>query len=104
MKKIMLVCAAGMSTSLLVSKMQEAAEDKDMKTDIFSTPASEAESILDDKEISVVLLAPQVRYLKNKYEKILAPKGIPFDVIDMTDYGMMNGQNVLELALKLMED
>ncbi len=28
MKKILLVCSAGMSTSLLVSKMQQAAKDK----------------------------------------------------------------------------
>ena len=36
MKKIMLVCSAGMSTSLLVTKMQKAAADnsrRDPKTD-----------------------------------------------------------------------
>ena len=30
-KTIMLVCSAGMSTSLLVTKMQKAAEDRGMK-------------------------------------------------------------------------
>ena len=31
MKKILLVCNAGMSTSMLVLKMEKAAQDKDMK-------------------------------------------------------------------------
>ena len=34
-KTIMLVCSAGMSTSLLVTKMQKAAEAKGMDADIF---------------------------------------------------------------------
>ncbi len=34
-KKVMLVCAAGMSTSLLVSKMQKAAKEQGEDVDIF---------------------------------------------------------------------
>jgi PTS system cellobiose-specific IIB component len=36
-----------------------------------------------------------------KQKKICEPKGIPVDVIPMVDYGMMNGQKVLDFALKL---
>ena len=35
-KTIMLVCSAGMSTSLLVTKMQKAAEEQGIDTDIFA--------------------------------------------------------------------
>ena len=35
MKRIMLVCAAGMSTSLLVTKMEKAAADQGLESDIF---------------------------------------------------------------------
>jgi len=38
-KTIMLVCSAGMSTSLLVTKMQKAAEDRGMEADIFAVSA-----------------------------------------------------------------
>ena len=34
-KTIMLACSAGMSTSLLVTKMQKAAEEKGMEADIL---------------------------------------------------------------------
>ena len=54
MKKIMLVCAAGMSTSLLVTKMEAAGVSK------------------------------------------------PCDVIDMKDYGMMNGEAVYKKAKAMM--
>ena len=41
MKTIMLVCNAGMSTSLLVNKMKAAAAEIDNETfDIFATPLS----------------------------------------------------------------
>ncbi|KGH57707.1 PTS sugar transporter subunit IIB, partial [Oenococcus oeni] len=40
-KKVMLVCAAGMSTSLLVSKMQKAAKAHGEDVDIFATAASD---------------------------------------------------------------
>lgn len=43
---IMLACAAGMSTSLLVTKMQKAAEDKGLDAEIFAVPAPEAEEIV----------------------------------------------------------
>ncbi|MGO3791841.1 MAG: PTS sugar transporter subunit IIB, partial [Enterococcus gilvus] len=43
MKTIMLVCAAGMSTSLLVTKMEKAAEAQSLETRIFALSASEAD-------------------------------------------------------------
>ena len=100
-KTIMLVCSAGMSTSLLVTKMQKAAEAKGIDAEIFAVSASEADSNIESKGIDVLLLGPQVRFMKSQFEKKLEPKGIPLDVINMTDYGMMNGENVLAQALKL---
>ena len=48
-KTIMLVCAAGMSTSLLVSKMQKAAEAEGVDAEIFATAASDADNKLSEK-------------------------------------------------------
>lgn len=105
MKRIMLVCAAGMSTSLLVTKMEKAAEAQGLESDIFAVSASEADTKLEDtdKPVDVLLLGPQVRFMKNQFETKLEPKGIPVDVIEMKDYGMMNGEAVLNTALNLMK-
>jgi PTS system cellobiose-specific IIB component len=40
--------------------------------------------------------------MKSQFEKKLEGKNIPFEVINMADYGMMNGENVLNAAIKLM--
>lgn len=103
MERIMLVCSAGMSTSLLVTKMEEVAQARGLETDIFAVSATEAESRLQDAEqpVDVLLLGPQVRYMKPQFEGKLAGQ-IPVDVIDMKDYGMMNGEAVLDNALTLI--
>ena len=82
-KTIMLVCSAGMSTSLLVTKMQKAAEEEGIDTDIFAVSASDADNHLASKEVDVLLLGPQVRFMKADFEKRLEPKGIPLDIINM---------------------
>ncbi len=102
-KTIMLVCSAGMSTSLMVTKMQKAAEEKGMEADIFAVSASDADNNLESKNVDVLLLGPQVRFMKAQFEQKLAPKGIPLDVINMQDYGMMNGEKVLAQAENLMK-
>lgn len=102
-KTIMLVCSAGMSTSLLVTKMEKAAEARGLDAEIFAVSASEADSHLESKNIDVMLLGPQVRFMKAQFEPKLAEKGIPLEVINMQDYGMMNGEKVLDQALSLMK-
>lgn len=102
-KTIMLVCSAGMSTSLLVTKMEKAATARDMEAEIFAVSASDADNNLDSKTIDVVLLGPQVRFMKAQFEKKLEGKDIPLEVINMQDYGMMNGEKVLERAIELMK-
>jgi PTS system cellobiose-specific IIB component len=96
---IRLFCAAGMSTSLLVSKMKEAAKTKGVEVDIEAFPESQMDKHLD--KVNVALLGPQVGYTLGKAKGICEPKGVPVEVIPMVDYGMMNGAKVLDLALKL---
>ncbi len=101
MLTIRLFCAAGMSTSLLVRKMQEAAKERGIEADIVAYPVNEMEDRLDG--VDVALLGPQVGFMKAQKQKAAASRGIPCDVIPMADYGMVNGKNVLDFALKLAE-
>ena len=101
-KNIMLVCSAGMSTSLLVTKMQKAAAEKEVDAHIFAVPASAVDEHLAKDEVDVMLLGPQVRYMIGQLEEKVAGKNIPVDIINMQDYGMVNGENVLQVALDLI--
>lgn len=100
MKKILLVCSAGMSTSMLVKKMQETADKEGKDYEIEALALSEAETKIDD--VNVILLGPQVRFQKAQVEKVTNGK-VPVDVIDMQQYGMMDGESVLKHAESLME-
>lgn len=104
MKTIMLVCAAGMSTSLLVTKMEKAAEVQGVEAKIFALSASEADPEIEKGEIDVILLGPQVRFLLKQFEEKTASLKVPVAVIDMQDYGMMNGEKVFATANKLIEE
>ncbi len=101
MKNIMLVCNAGMSTSMLVTKMQKAAEEKGFKSTIWAVPVSEADSEVASKDIDVLLLGPQVKFLLKEFKEKFEPS-IKVDAINMVDYGTMNGANVLETAIAMM--
>lgn len=54
-KTIMLACSAGMSTSLLVTKMEKAAEAKGIDVDIFAVSASDVDTNLENKSVDVLL-------------------------------------------------
>ncbi|HEY4601028.1 MAG TPA: PTS sugar transporter subunit IIB [Cerasibacillus sp.] len=97
--KITLLCALGMSTSLLVKKMKQVAERRGLNVTI------EAHSVDDvDKQLSesdVILLGPQIRYKKNELLKKAEVVGVPIDIIDMKAYGTANAEKVLDQALSL---
>ena len=99
MFKIRLFCAAGMSTSLLVTKMRAAAKEMGIEADIEADGETKMREETDG--IDVALLGPQIRYKLADAKKICEPKGVPVDVIPMVDYGTMNGKKVVEFALKL---
>lgn len=98
-KTIMLVCSAGMSTSLLVTKMQAAAKDKNMDFDIFATAASDADAKIAEKNPDILMLGPQVKYMENDFKQRVE---VPVVSINMQDYGMMNGSKVLDAAIETM--
>ncbi|WP_234123845.1 PTS sugar transporter subunit IIB [Clostridium hydrogenum] len=99
--KILLFCSAGMSTSMLVTKMKKAAAEEKIEADIDALP--QAQMINHANDADVVLLGPQIKFMLPKAKGIFDPKGIPVEVINSADYGMLNGKKVLHQALKLAE-
>ena len=97
MKKILLLCAAGMSTSMVVKKMRESAAQKGIEVQI---DAHSVETITDFlNEYDLFLLGPQIRFKQPELQKMAASVGKHVDVIDMMDYGMMRGDKILDAAL-----
>lgn len=95
---ILLVCAAGMSTSLLVTEMRKYA---DQDNSINAVAVTELEDVID--QYDVVLVGPQLRFKLNSIKKIAAERNKPVDVIDPLAYGRVDGRKVLQSA-KLLYD
>lgn len=95
--KVLLVCAAGMSTSLLVNSMKKFAEPEDV---IEAYPVAQLKSVVDD--FDVVLVGPQIRYKLKDIKKITDAHGKPTDIIDMVVYGQRKGKEAMDIARNLL--
>ncbi|MBC1419291.1 PTS sugar transporter subunit IIB [Listeria fleischmannii] len=101
MKKIMLICSAGMSSSLLVKKMLEASSKRGLETEVLAVAEADVHKHVQNTD--AVLLAPQVRFLAKNLKRKLEPQGIPVEIIDSIDFGTMDGDKVLDQALHMMQ-
>lgn len=94
-KVIYLFCSAGMSTSLLVSKMKAQAEKYDVPVIIEAFSESSAEE--KGGAADLVLLGPQIGYKLAEIQKLLPNKIV--EVIDPILYGKIDGLGVLKAAV-----
>jgi PTS system cellobiose-specific IIB component len=99
---ILLVCASGMSTGLLVNKMYAEGEKRNMSSlEVFACSVDDMQKYINNYD--VVLVAPQIRY-KEKYISTLASsKNKAYAFIDGVSYGRVDGNSVLNQALSLMK-
>ena len=104
MKKIYLFCSAGMSTSMLASKMQKVADGHNLPIKVAAFPEGKLGEIIANDRPDCILLGPQVKYMYDATVANYGKEGIPIAVIDAADYGMMNGEKVLKTAIKLIKE
>lgn len=97
MKKIILLCAGGMSTGVLVNNMKAVARQKSEEYFIDAFPINAVETVCQDADC--VLLGPQVSY---QLAEITSAVSCPVESIDMRYYGMMDGAKVLDQALAMI--
>ena len=90
-----------MSTSLLVTKMRKAAEEKGVEVEINAVALELFEENVN--KYDVFLLEPQVKFKKTVFQKVDDQHGKIVEVINMMDYGTMNGAKVLDFALSLIK-
>ena len=98
--KILLVCAGGMSTSLVMIKIRAAFWEDEAVWSVNADSVENLEQIIDDYD--VVLLGPQIGYKKNQLLEMAKEKNKPLDVINSMDYGMGNGINILKQIKKMI--
>lgn len=98
MINILLICSLGISTSFIAKKMIDAANEKNIRVNVWAVSANAAGDNVNKAD--VIILGPQIRYMINKISQLVEDKNKPVYVADMHAYGTVNGEALLEEALK----
>jgi PTS system cellobiose-specific IIB component len=103
--KVIMICAAGMSSSLLETKIRQAAEEANIPFELRALSVPQfGRWDPDSEKIDVILVAPQVRYKRRSITELMTPRGIIVQDIDSIDYGMVNGENILKKIMTALEE
>lgn len=102
--KVLLVCAIGMSSSLLVSKITKEAEAAgiDLEMQAIETPEV-GRWDFGTNTMDIVLVAPQVRYKRKSITKASEPYGTIVEIIDSVSYGMVDGEKIFQQIMNALE-
>lgn len=100
MRHIVLLCSAGLSTRVLMKKMEEEAARQGYDCEISAYPLSQIVEAASDAD--VFLLAPQAAHsiaeLQVKYPNV------PSSVIPQKLYAAVDAVEILDLAQKTVKD
>lgn len=90
--KILLICANGLSTSILMNKMQKWGKEKNIELEVKAVPMGEYLNVY--KNFDCILIGPQISY---QYNEIKANAiDVPVEKISPMDYGMSNVENIMK--------
>jgi PTS system cellobiose-specific IIB component len=89
-----------MSTSMVVSKMRQAAAQQGVEAEITAVSMEDFDRTLPDYDCC--LLGPQIKYKLDEFKTKGAALNKPVSVINSMDYGMMRGDKILKEALALL--
>ena len=94
--RILLICSAGMSTSLLVNKIIQAGKKIQINVECEAVSTDRGKEIANNWD--VVMIGPQVRYLLPYFKDNV---DTPTAVIEPMHYALAKGEPVLKAALEL---
>lgn len=98
--RVLLVCAAGMSSSLLEEKIRKAAQAAGRDMELKAIDSMRVGLWDFEKErVDIILVAPQVRFKKRSIAEKAEPLGIQVQDIDTIAYGMVDGEKIFAQVL-----
>ncbi|MFD1901634.1 PTS sugar transporter subunit IIB [Enterococcus termitis] len=96
-KRILIICEAGISASLLVSKMLETLRDEGLDYEVDYAPMKRIQEKLSYTNYDVLLLTPQVARYKEEVQKIIEQEKCVSKIIFMKseDFQYMNVEKII---------
>ncbi len=98
--RVVMVCAMGMSSSLLEAATIKAAKEAGADFEMRSISAQEMGVYdFDAHPVDIVLVAPQVMFKRRSIKQAAEPRGIIVQDIEPTTYGMVDGEKLFQQIL-----
>lgn len=70
MKKVLIICAAGMSSSMMASKTTTYFKEKGLEIEVDAVSATEGDSMIKNSEFDLFLISPQTTMFFDKFKKL----------------------------------
>jgi PTS system cellobiose-specific IIB component len=103
--KVLMVCAMGMSSSLIEVKTAMAAEKAGVPFELKAIETAEmGRWSFEENPMDVVLVAPQVRFKKKAIEQAAGPFGTLVLNIDTIAYGMIDGEAIFQQIMDALKE
>lgn len=93
MKNVIVVCEAGITTSLLVNKLEGLAQEENENLKIQSKNTEEGLDFVKEESVDAVLLVPQIHHKFAEYSEATDGKVLK---ISINDYNNMNVFSIFE--------
>ena len=100
MKKVMILCNAGMSSSIMAKKASEYLSKEGRDIHVEASTTANANDIFEDPEYDMILVSPQVRMLFNEYSQKSIENGkkiaqLSFDAYSPTSTGVKKMSEII---------
>lgn len=99
---ILLICSTGISTSILVERIKQAAKKENTCLTIRAVSEVDLNHYLEQTD--VILIGPHLSHLKADITTKANSFGIQVDIIQAKTYGLMDGEGVLQQAKELFNE
>lgn len=100
MKKVVLICNAGLSSSMMAKKASEKLQSDGHDIVVEATTSANSDNVLNGDEYCMVLVSPQIRMYFDSYKEQADNNGksiaqIPFNAYAPTPMGIENMVNII---------
>ncbi|HAJ70369.1 MAG: PTS cellobiose transporter subunit IIB [Alkalibacterium sp.] len=102
MKKALIICAGGMSSSLIAKKTTDYLKEKGENIELDATSQSQGTKMIEKDEFDLYLVSPQTRMYFSSLEKAANKKGKP--IVNIPPQAYVPITMGIEKMAKLIED
>ncbi|MDK7050070.1 PTS cellobiose transporter subunit IIB [Aerococcus sanguinicola] len=100
MKKALIICNAGMSSSMIAQKVTQFFEGRDLPIQVEATTVTKGKDIIEKDQYDLYLLSPQVKMASENLTKSAKAKNKPLLNIEPEAY-LPTEESTIKLAMQI---